>query len=176
MQLARRAGQGYQVTIKKRRVQNTRLSSFTEVQTSVSVSLRSLDQSRHHRCPRRRPLRLVAVAALVLLLAFVGLRILRPSGSSRELFRTGSVARVTVVGPRAFVTFFGTNIKAAVVELGTGRVVRHPVPAYPLVDAGQLRTTSAEVIGPINAANLRRAHAQIETGRTIGKVVLEAWS
>ncbi len=67
----------------------------------------------------------------------VGLRILRPSGSSQELFRTGSVARVTVVGPRAFVTFFGTDIKAAVVELGTGRVARHPVPAYPLVDAGQ---------------------------------------
>ena len=67
----------------------------------------------------------------------VGLRIIQPSGSTRELFRTGSVARVTVVGPRAFVTFFGTNIKAAVVELGSGRVVRHPVPAYPLVGAGQ---------------------------------------
>jgi hypothetical protein len=67
----------------------------------------------------------------------VGLRIIQPSGSTRELFRTGSVARVTVVGPRAFVTFFGTNIKAAVVELGTGRVVRHPIPAYPLVGAGQ---------------------------------------
>ena len=51
----------------------------------------------------------------------VGLRIIQPSGSTRELFRTGSVARVTVVGPRAFVTFFGTNIKAAVVELGTPR-------------------------------------------------------
>jgi hypothetical protein len=67
----------------------------------------------------------------------VGLRIVQPSGTTRELFRTGSVARVTVVGPRAFVTFFGTNIEAAVVELGTGRVVRHPVPAYPLVGAGQ---------------------------------------
>ena len=67
----------------------------------------------------------------------VGLRILQPSGATRELFSTGSVARVTVVGPRAFVTFFGTKIRAAVVELGTGRVVRHPVPAYPLVGAGQ---------------------------------------
>ena len=67
----------------------------------------------------------------------IGLRILHPSGSIVELFRTGSVARVTVVGPRAFVTFFGTNIKAAVVELGTGRVARHTVPAYPLVGAGQ---------------------------------------
>lgn len=45
-----------------------------------------------------------------------------------------------------------------------------------LVDAGKVRTTSAEVVGPINAANVRRAHAQIETGRTIGKLVLEGWS
>ena len=67
----------------------------------------------------------------------IGLRIFQPSGAARELFSTGSVARVTVVGPRAFVTFFGTKMRAAVVELGTGRVVRHPVPAYPLVGAGQ---------------------------------------
>ncbi|MFJ2991644.1 zinc-binding alcohol dehydrogenase family protein [Pandoraea sp. NPDC087047] len=40
------------------------------------------------------------------------------------------------------------------------------------VDAGTLRTTVGEVIGPINAANLRRAHAQLEGGRTIGKLVL----
>ncbi|MEM1182125.1 MAG: zinc-binding alcohol dehydrogenase family protein [Acidobacteriota bacterium] len=44
-----------------------------------------------------------------------------------------------------------------------------------LVDNGTLRTTSADVFGTINAENLRRAHAQLETGRTIGKVVLEGW-
>ncbi len=44
-----------------------------------------------------------------------------------------------------------------------------------LVDAGKLRSTSAQVVGTINAANLRKAHAQVETGRTIGKVVLENW-
>jgi hypothetical protein len=27
----------------------------------------------------------------------------------------------------------------------------------------------------INAANLRAAHAQLETGHTLGKVVLEGW-
>jgi hypothetical protein len=67
----------------------------------------------------------------------VGLRILRPSGSAVELFRTGSVARVAVVGPRAMVTFFGKRQKAAVIELGTGRVVRRTVPANPLIGAGQ---------------------------------------
>jgi hypothetical protein len=66
----------------------------------------------------------------------VGLRILRPSGSV-VLFRSGSVGSVTVVGPRAFVTFFGTKQKAVVIELGTGRVVRRPVPAHLLVGPGQ---------------------------------------
>ncbi|MBX3660397.1 MAG: zinc-binding alcohol dehydrogenase family protein [Ramlibacter sp.] len=41
-----------------------------------------------------------------------------------------------------------------------------------LVDAGRLRSTLTEQVGPINAANLRRAHALVETGRSIGKVVL----
>lgn len=41
-----------------------------------------------------------------------------------------------------------------------------------LIDAGQLRTTLGEVLGTINAANLRRAHAQLEAGRTIGKLVM----
>jgi hypothetical protein len=67
----------------------------------------------------------------------VGLRILHPTSSRAVLFRTGSVANVTAVGPRAFVTFFGTKTKAAVIELSSGRVVRHTVPARPLIGAGQ---------------------------------------
>jgi NADPH:quinone reductase-like Zn-dependent oxidoreductase len=41
-----------------------------------------------------------------------------------------------------------------------------------LVDGGQLRSTLAEVLGPIDAEHLRRAHAMLESGRTIGKLVL----
>jgi zinc-binding alcohol dehydrogenase family protein len=41
-----------------------------------------------------------------------------------------------------------------------------------LMDAGVLRTTLNANLGPINAANLKRAHALVESGRTIGKVVL----
>ena len=44
-----------------------------------------------------------------------------------------------------------------------------------LVDAGTLRTTLGEIVGPINAANLRRAHALIESGRARGKIVLEGF-
>lgn len=41
-----------------------------------------------------------------------------------------------------------------------------------LIDAGRLQTTLGENLGPINAANLRRAHALLEGGQTIGKLVM----
>ena len=41
-----------------------------------------------------------------------------------------------------------------------------------LVDAGTLRTTHSRTLGRIDAATLRAAHAEIESGRTIGKLVL----
>ena len=44
-----------------------------------------------------------------------------------------------------------------------------------LVDAGVLRTTLGEHYGTINAANLKRAHAQLESGRAKGKIVLEGF-
>jgi zinc-binding alcohol dehydrogenase family protein len=44
-----------------------------------------------------------------------------------------------------------------------------------MVDAGRIRTTLAEQFGTINAANLTRAHAAIEAGRTRGKIVLEGF-
>ena len=45
-----------------------------------------------------------------------------------------------------------------------------------LVDTGVLRTTMTENYGAINAANLKRAHAAIETGRARGKIVLEGFT
>ena len=41
-----------------------------------------------------------------------------------------------------------------------------------LVDAGKIRTTLSETVGTINAANLKKAHAMVESGRMKGKVVL----
>ncbi len=41
-----------------------------------------------------------------------------------------------------------------------------------LVDGGLIRTTHSGTQGIINAANLRAAHAAVESGRTIGKIVL----
>ena len=42
-----------------------------------------------------------------------------------------------------------------------------------LIDSGELRSTLTEVLRPIDADNLRRAHAIIESGRARGKIVLE---
>src|SRR5262245_36498488 len=44
-----------------------------------------------------------------------------------------------------------------------------------LVDRGVIRTTLKETVGPIDAVHLRKAHALVESGKTIGKVVLEGW-
>jgi NADPH:quinone reductase len=44
-----------------------------------------------------------------------------------------------------------------------------------LVDAGKIKTTLGETYGAINAANLRRAHALIESGKARGKIVLEGF-
>ncbi|ORE94217.1 zinc-binding alcohol dehydrogenase [Stappia sp. 22II-S9-Z10] len=44
-----------------------------------------------------------------------------------------------------------------------------------LIDEGTLRTTLGECFGAINAANLKRAHALLESHRAKGKIVLEGW-
>lgn len=44
-----------------------------------------------------------------------------------------------------------------------------------LIDNGELTTTASDVLRPINSENCRKAHAQIEQGSTIGKIVLADW-
>jgi zinc-binding alcohol dehydrogenase family protein len=44
-----------------------------------------------------------------------------------------------------------------------------------LIDQGVLKTTLGEHFGAINAENLRRAHALIESGKATGKIVLEGF-
>lgn len=43
------------------------------------------------------------------------------------------------------------------------------------IDAGHLRTTLTKTLSPIDAENLRKAHALVETGKMIGKVVVEGY-
>lgn len=54
-----------------------------------------------------------------------------------------------------------------------GRILNE---ASALVDAGKLRTTLTERLSPINAANLKRVHALIESGKARGKIVLEGFA
>ena len=44
-----------------------------------------------------------------------------------------------------------------------------------LIDDNTLRTTLGEHYGTINAANLQKAHVKLETGRSVGKIVLEGF-
>ena len=44
------------------------------------------------------------------------------------------------------------------------------------LDAGKLHGTLRETLSPINGANLRKAHARLESGTMIGKLVLRGWS
>jgi NADPH:quinone reductase len=44
-----------------------------------------------------------------------------------------------------------------------------------LIDAGVVRTTMEETLGRINASNLKKAHARVESGRSQGKLVLEGF-
>jgi len=43
------------------------------------------------------------------------------------------------------------------------------------IDKGELKNTHTATLGTINAANLRKAHAQLESGTTIGKITLAGW-
>jgi NADPH:quinone reductase-like Zn-dependent oxidoreductase len=56
-------------------------------------------------------------------------------------------------------------------------IVQHEIldEAAALFDKGVLRTTMTTNLGVINAANLKRAHALLEGGRVIGKIVLEGF-
>jgi zinc-binding alcohol dehydrogenase family protein len=44
-----------------------------------------------------------------------------------------------------------------------------------LIDAKKVRGTLRETLRPINGANLRAAHAKLESGTTIGKLVVAGW-
>jgi NADPH2:quinone reductase len=44
-----------------------------------------------------------------------------------------------------------------------------------MVSEGTIQTTLARQLGPINAATLREAHAMVEEGRMVGKVVVAGW-
>jgi NADPH:quinone reductase-like Zn-dependent oxidoreductase len=47
--------------------------------------------------------------------------------------------------------------------------------AAKLLEEGKLKTTLTERLSPIDAATMKKAHAMSESGRMIGKVVIEGF-
>ncbi len=43
------------------------------------------------------------------------------------------------------------------------------------IDTKKIRGTMRETLHPINAANMRAAHPKLESGTTIGKLVVAGW-
>ena len=43
------------------------------------------------------------------------------------------------------------------------------------LDSGKLKGTMKQCLAPINAENMRKAHAQLESGSMLGKLVLKGW-
>ena len=41
-----------------------------------------------------------------------------------------------------------------------------------LIDNNRIKSTLTDVLSPINAENLRKAHCKLESGTSIGKIVL----
>jgi hypothetical protein len=44
-----------------------------------------------------------------------------------------------------------------------------------LVDCGELRSTQTQTFSPISVENLKKAHALVESGKSIGKVTLSGF-
>jgi NADPH2:quinone reductase len=44
-----------------------------------------------------------------------------------------------------------------------------------LIDSKKIKTTLTDMLSPINAENLRKAHKKLESGNTIGKIVLSGF-
>jgi NADPH:quinone reductase len=62
------------------------------------------------------------------------------------------------------------------VALDMGRQGRIIGELADLVEAGRIRTTLTERLSPISVANLKEAHARVESGTMRGKIALEGWS
>ncbi len=44
-----------------------------------------------------------------------------------------------------------------------------------MIDDGKIRSTAVDTLGRINATNLKKAHAILESGKAKGKLVLEGF-
>jgi NADPH2:quinone reductase len=96
----------------------------------------------------------------------VGL-IVEPAGA----IRIGDPYKAKCIGIHWEMMFARPRFKTAD-QAEQGRILER---VAALIDAGELRVTRTETLSPINATNLREAHRRLESGTSIGKLVLAGW-
>lgn len=106
------------------------------------------------------------IGAIIAPLGHVGL-IVEPSG----LLKIGDPYKAKSIGIHWEMMFARARFKTADM-IEQHRLLNR---VASLIDAGELRTTHSETVGSINAANLREVHRRLESGTTIGKLVLAGW-
>ena len=78
-------------------------------------------------------------------------------------------------GERVAVVHVGDSRAYVLREGELGQITHDHTYVQTLVDAGKIKTTLTEVFGTINAANLIKAHALIESNKAKGKIVLSGF-
>ena len=106
------------------------------------------------------------VGELIAPLGHVGL-IVEPAGA----LRIGDPYKAKAIGIHWEMMFSRSRFKTAD-QAEQGRILDR---VAALIDAGELRGTRTETLTPIHAANLREAHRRLESGTTVGKLVLAGW-
>ena len=106
------------------------------------------------------------VGAMLAPQGHVGL-IVEPAGA----LKIGDPYKAKCIGIHWELMFARSRFKTAD-QAEQGRILER---VAALIDAGELRSTQTETLAPINAANLREAHRRLESGTTIGKLVLAGW-
>ena len=107
-----------------------------------------------------------AVGQLLAPQGHVGL-IVEPAGA----LKIGDAYKAKAIGIHWEMMFARPHFKTAD-QAEQGRILDRMAT---LIDAGELRSTRTETLLPISAANLREAHRRLESGSTIGKLVLAGW-
>lgn len=99
-------------------------------------------------------------------LCHVGL-IVEPTGA----LKIGDPYKAKAIGIHWEMMFARPRFKTAD-QAEQGRILER---VAALIDAGELRGTRTETLSPINATNLREVHRRLESGTSVGKLVLAGW-
>ncbi len=146
----------------------------------------------HHTVDHSRPLKPqladLGFPSIDIVTAFVGTRAHAPELAD-IVAPEGHIGMIEGEGPEGFTApdfaklfqkCVGLNLELmfARARLGTATMIRqHEIldAVADLVDEGKVRTTLTRRLSPINATTLSEAHAAVESGSMIGKVVVEKW-